>query len=144
VIPTGRDSYFTHGTRAETLLSKLEPRNPIGPRRIPAELPCSSYDEGSRHTRRLSGPQSLATLPTRLCLDTILRMGDLQVEFLECGMCVCVDFHREEPFIEAEESLYRLNQVSLEEMDGRAAIHVDGRPLLPGSTDFQRWIPLVN
>jgi hypothetical protein len=58
--------------------------------------------------------------------------------------CVCVDFHREEPFIEVEGSLYRLNQVGLEEMDSRAAIHVAGRLLLPGSTDFQHWIPLVN
>jgi hypothetical protein len=29
-------------------LSKLEPRNPVIPRRIPAELLCSSYEEGSR------------------------------------------------------------------------------------------------
>jgi hypothetical protein len=28
--------------------SKLEPRNPIGPRRISIELPHSSYEEGSR------------------------------------------------------------------------------------------------
>jgi hypothetical protein len=27
--------------------SKLEPRNPVGPRRIPAELPHLSYEEGS-------------------------------------------------------------------------------------------------
>jgi hypothetical protein len=50
--------------------------------------------------------------------------------------CVCVDLHHEGPFIEAEGSLYRLNQVSLEEMDGRAAIDVAGRRLLLGSTDF--------
>jgi hypothetical protein len=56
---------------------------------------------------------------------------------------VCVDFHHEEPFIEVEGSLYQLNQVGLEEMDGWAAIHMAGRPLLLGSTDFQRWIPLV-
>jgi hypothetical protein len=49
-------------------------------------------------------------------------MGALQVESPKCG--VCVNFHYEEAFIEAEGSLYRLNQVSLEEMDGRAAIHV--------------------
>jgi hypothetical protein len=57
---------------------------------------------------------------------------------------VCVNFCHEEPFIDAEGSQYRLNQVSLEEMDGWAAIHVVGRAALPGSTDFQRWIPLVN
>jgi hypothetical protein len=56
---------------------------------------------------------------------------------------LCVNFHREEPFIEAEGSLYRLNQVGLEEMDGQAAIHVASRLLLLGSTDFQCWIPLV-
>jgi hypothetical protein len=33
-------------------------------------------------------------------------------------LCVCVDFYREEPFIEAERNLYQINQVSLEEMDG--------------------------
>jgi hypothetical protein len=69
-------------------------------------------------------------------------MRALQVESPKCG--VCVNIHHEEPFIEAEGSLYRLNQVSLEDMDFRAAIHVAGQPLLPGSTDFQHWIPLVN
>jgi hypothetical protein len=29
-------------------LSKVEPRNPVGPQRIPGELPRSSYEEGSR------------------------------------------------------------------------------------------------
>jgi hypothetical protein len=28
-------------------------------------------------------------------------------------------------------------------MDGQATIHVAGWPLIPGSTDFQHWIPLV-
>jgi hypothetical protein len=51
-------------------------------------------------------------------------------------VCVCIDFHHVEAFIEVEGSLYRLNKVSLEEMDGQAAIHVVGRPLLPGSIDF--------
>jgi hypothetical protein len=45
--------------------SKLEPRNPVGPRRIPTELSHSSYEEGSRQAGRPSGPQSLATLSTR-------------------------------------------------------------------------------
>jgi hypothetical protein len=49
---------------------------------------------------------------------------------------VCIEFHREEPFIEAEGSLYQVNQVSLEEMDDRVAIHVAVQPLLPGSTDL--------
>jgi hypothetical protein len=40
--------------------------------------------------------------------------------------------------------MYQLNQVGLEGMDGRAAIHMADRPLLPGSTDFQHWTPHVN
>jgi hypothetical protein len=68
--------------------SKLEPRNPVGPRRILIELPCSSYEEGSRKVGRPSGPQSLATLPTRLRLATTLRKSALQVESSKCGVCV--------------------------------------------------------
>jgi hypothetical protein len=74
--------------------SKLEPRNPIGPQRIPIELLRSSYEEGSRQAGRPSGPQSLATLPTRLRLATTLIMGALQVESRKCGVCVCINFHR--------------------------------------------------
>jgi hypothetical protein len=36
--------------------SKLEPRNLVGPRRIPVELRRLSYDEGSRQVERPSGP----------------------------------------------------------------------------------------
>jgi hypothetical protein len=60
--------------------SKLELRNSIGSRRIPTELPRSSYEEGSRQAGRPIGPQSLTTLPTRLRLATTLKMGALQVE----------------------------------------------------------------
>jgi hypothetical protein len=59
--------------------SKLEPRNPVGPQRIPIELLHSSS-------------QNLTTLLTRLCLATTLIKRALQVESLKCG--VCVDFHR--------------------------------------------------
>jgi hypothetical protein len=38
--------------------------------------------------RRPSGPQSLATLQTRLRLATTLRMGALQVNSPKCGVCV--------------------------------------------------------
>jgi hypothetical protein len=69
--------------------SKLEPRNLVGPRRISAELPCSSYEEDPQQARRPSSPQSLTTLPTRLRLATTLRMGALQVESPKCGVCVC-------------------------------------------------------
>jgi hypothetical protein len=78
-------------------LSKLESRNPVGPRRIPTELPCSSYEEGSLQVGRPFGHQSLTTLPTRLCLATILRMGALQVESPKCG--VSSHFHRRGVFI---------------------------------------------
>jgi hypothetical protein len=53
--------------------SKLEPINPVRPRRILGELPRSSYEEGSRYVGRSSGPQSLTTLVTRLCLATTIR-----------------------------------------------------------------------
>jgi hypothetical protein len=70
---------------------KLESRNPVRRRRIPAELSHSSYKEGSQHTGRPYGPQSIATLPTKLRLATTLRMGDLQVESPRCGLYS--DFH---------------------------------------------------
>jgi hypothetical protein len=79
--------------------SKLELRNPVRPRRIPTELPCSSYEEGSRQGGRPSGPQSLTTLLTRLHLATTIRMRALQVEFPCNGVCVCSDFHRRGVFI---------------------------------------------
>jgi hypothetical protein len=37
-----------------------------------------------------SFPQSFATLPTRLCITTTLRMRALQVEFSKCGVCVLI------------------------------------------------------
>jgi hypothetical protein len=72
--------------------SKLEQRNPIRLQRIPTELLRSSYEEDSRQVGRPSGPQSLATLPTRLRLATTLRIKTLSVEFPCNG--VCSDFHR--------------------------------------------------
>jgi hypothetical protein len=103
VILIGWDYYLTQGTRAETIRirrilaelpnsNKLEPSNPIGPQMILAMLPHSSYEEDSRQAGRPSGPQRLATLPTRLCLATTLRMEALQVESPKYG--VCSDFHR--------------------------------------------------
>jgi hypothetical protein len=68
--------------------SKLEPRNPVGPQTILTELSRSRYEEGSRQARRPSGPQSLTTLPTRLCLATTLRKIALQVESPKCRVCV--------------------------------------------------------
>jgi hypothetical protein len=106
VIPTDWDSYFTQGTRAKTLCwihkilaelshsSKLEPRNPIGPRMILAELPSSSYDEGSRQAGRPSDPQSFTTLPTRLRLATTLRMEALQMKSPKYGVCVLISTGR--------------------------------------------------
>jgi hypothetical protein len=82
--------------------SKLEPTNPVGPWRIPTELPCSSYEEGSRQAESPSGPQSLATLPKRLRLATTLGMGSLQVESPKC--VVCSDFHLRGVFIGPWES----------------------------------------
>jgi hypothetical protein len=97
---------------------KLESRNPVGPWRIPIELSLS-YEEGSRQAGRHSGPQSLATLPTKLCLATTLRMRALQVEFPKCG--VCVDFHHEGSIYRCEWDLHRLGEVSLVPRGGRLA-----------------------
>jgi hypothetical protein len=45
---SSRDSIGIRRIPTELLhSSKLEPRNPIGPRRITAELPRSTYEEGS-------------------------------------------------------------------------------------------------
>jgi hypothetical protein len=86
-----RLSVGIHRISTELLhLSKLEPRNPIRPRMIPAELLHSSYEESSQ-AGRPSSPQRLTTLLTRLRLATTLGMGDLQVESPKCG--VCSDFH---------------------------------------------------
>jgi hypothetical protein len=64
---------------------------------------------------------------------------------VESPKCVvCSHFHHRGVFVWLWGSLYGLNQVGLEEMDGRAAIHMAGWPFLPGSADFQHWIPLVN
>jgi hypothetical protein len=137
VILTGWDSYFTQGTRVDTLyrnpydfgrastLEKLESRNPIRPQRIPTELPRSSYEVGSRQVRRPSNPQSLATLLTRLRLATTLRMRALQVEFPKWG--VSVDFHREGGIYRGEWDLHRHGEVSLLPGGGRVA-KPHGRP----------------
>jgi hypothetical protein len=91
--------------------SKLEPRNPIEHRRTPTKLPRPSYEDGSQQARRPFGPQSLATLPTRLRLATTLRMRALQVEFPNC--CVCVNFHRQGGIDRVEWDLHQLREVNL-------------------------------
>jgi hypothetical protein len=57
---------------------------------------------------------------------------------------VCSGFYCENPYIEVERSFHQLNWVGLELMDGRAAIDVASRPLLPVSTDFRTWDTFVN
>jgi hypothetical protein len=95
---SSRDSVGIHRIPAELLhSSKLEPRNPIRPWRIPIDLPRSSYKEGSWQAKRPSSPQSLTTLPTRLHLATTLRMRALQMEFPCNGLCS--DFHQRGLFI---------------------------------------------
>jgi hypothetical protein len=42
--------------------TELELRNSIKPKRILAELPCSSYSEDSRQAGKSSGPQNHASL----------------------------------------------------------------------------------
>jgi hypothetical protein len=54
------------------------------------------------------------------------------------------EFYCENPYVEVEGSFHQLNEVSLEVMDGRAAIHVASRPLLLVSTDSRAWHTLVN
>jgi hypothetical protein len=110
--------------------SKLELRNHVGPWRIPTEPPCSSYEEGSRQARRPSGPQSLATFPTRLRLATRLRMRALQVESLNCG--VWVNFHHEGGIYRSELDLHRLGEVSLAPGGGRPV----------GWSGFHHWLRL--
>jgi hypothetical protein len=119
--------------------SKLEPRNPIGSRRIPIELPRSSYKESSRQARRPSGPQSLATLQTRLRLATTLRMGALQVKSPKCGVCVCVcvlTFTSRGVFIgQWGSSTYLAEAVTHQVAAGRPR-HMVGQPMCSASTNF--------
>jgi hypothetical protein len=56
----------------------------------------------------------------------------------------CSKFYCENPYVEVEGSFHRLNLVGLELMDGWAAIHVAGWPLLLVSTDFQTLDTLVS
>jgi hypothetical protein len=102
-------------------MSKLELRNPVGPQRIPTEIPLLSYEEGSQQAGRPSGPQSLATHPTRLRLPTTLRMRALQVESAKCG--VCLNFHRGGGggIYRGEWDLCRLGEVGLVLGGGRPA-----------------------
>jgi hypothetical protein len=116
-------------------LSKLELRNPIGPRSIPAEHPRSSYEEGSRQAGRPFGLQSLTTLPTRLRLATTLRMGALQVQSPKCGVCVC-RISLVGGIYRAMGELHRLGRGgNLPRAAGRPS-HMIGWPLSLASTDF--------
>jgi hypothetical protein len=99
--------------------SKLELRNPIRPQRILTDLSRLSYVECSRQARGPSGPQSLATLPTRLRLTTTLWTRALQVEFP--SNCVCIDFHCEGGIYRGEWDLHQLGEVSFAPSSGRAA-----------------------
>jgi hypothetical protein len=117
--------------------SKLEPRNPIRPWRISVELSCSSYDEGSRQAKWPSGPQSLATLPTSLHLATTIRMGALQVESPNCG--VCSDFHRRGVFI----GLCWSSTDLVEAVTNQVAAKPHGRPAVWISLHWLRLLLLV-
>jgi hypothetical protein len=84
------------------------------------ELSLLSYKEGSRQAKWPSNPQSLATLPTRLCLATTRRMRALQVKFPSNG--VCCNFHQRGGGIcRAVGELHRLGEVGLVPGGGRAA-----------------------
>jgi hypothetical protein len=145
VIPTGQDSYFTKGTRVETLCwnripaelpqpGKPKSRNPVRPRRILTELLCPSYEEGSQQAERPSSLQSLTTLPTRLHLATTLRMIALQVEFPTCGVCVLISTGGGIYRVVGE--LHRLGEIGLVLGGGRVASHVAGRLCGVVSTNF--------
>jgi hypothetical protein len=67
----------------------------------------------------------------------------LQVENYKYSV-VCSKIYRKDPYIEVEGSFYWLNRVSLEVMDGWAAIHMVGQPLLLISTDFRILDTLVD
>jgi hypothetical protein len=116
-------------------LSKLEPRNPVGPWRILTKLLRLSYEEGSRQTERPSNPHSLVTLPTRLRLATTLRMSTFQMEFPKCGVCVST-FTMRGVFIGVNGTSTDLEKsVWCQVVAGRPN-HVVGRPSGAASTDL--------
>jgi hypothetical protein len=105
--------------------SKLELRNPVGPRRIPVEFQRLSYKDGSRLAGRPTNPQSLATLLTSLGLATTLR--ELCKWNLQNVVCVC----RLSPvggICRAMGNLHRLGQGNNSPCDGR--------PMSLASTNF--------
>jgi hypothetical protein len=113
-------------------------------RRIPVELPCLRYEEGSQQGGMPFGPQSLTILPTRLCLASTLRMGALQVESPKCGVCVCVStFTGMGVFIEPWGSSIDLADAVTHQVvaDRPSHItsrpsHVASRPISSASTNF--------
>jgi hypothetical protein len=115
-------------------LSKLEPRNPIGPQRISAELPCSNYEEGSRQAGRPFGPQSLTTLLIRLCLATTLKMGALQVESINV-VCVLISTGRG-VFIGVQGGVTDLVTLVTHQVVGGRPSHITGQPCDSASTNF--------
>jgi hypothetical protein len=114
--------------------SKLEPRKPVGPRRILIELPTSSYEESSRQVGWPSDPQSVVTLPTRLRLAITLRMGALQVKSPKCG--VCSHFHHRGVFIGSWWSSTNLEKSVWRQVVAGRPSHVAGRLGGAASTDF--------
>jgi hypothetical protein len=72
--------------------SKLEPRNPMGPRRIPTELLCLSYEEGS------IGWEALQNSEPRHSPGKAVPSYYTMIECFASGIskmwCVCIDFHR--------------------------------------------------
>jgi hypothetical protein len=88
------------------------------------------------HEWRLDSCQGFA------CASTT-KLEPLQLENYKYCV-VCSEFYPENPYIGVEGSFHRLNWVGLELMDGRAAIHIAGQPLLLVSTNFWTWDTLVN
>jgi hypothetical protein len=109
--------------------------------RIPAELPHSSYEEGSRRAGRPSGPQSLTTLLTRLRLATTIRMEAFQVEFLCNGVCVST-FTVKGVFIGVSGTSTDLERSVWRQVVADRTSHVASRPGGAASTDFSHCLGL--
>jgi hypothetical protein len=102
VILTGWDSYFTQGTRAETLYQNPQDFDrAFTLEQTRAEKPCQTLKNSNRDSvLKLRGglpigqealwPSEPRLSPDKAMAATTLRMRALQVEFLSNGVCLLI------------------------------------------------------
>jgi hypothetical protein len=119
--------------------SKLEPKNPVRPRRISTELVRSRYEEGSRQVRRPSEPLHSLDKAT----PSYYTKNESFVSGISKIWCVCPHFHHMGVFIGPWGSSIDLDKSVWHQVVAGWPSHVAGRSGGAASTNFLHRLGLL-